>query len=274
MPEPMAQVLHLAAVALTAYHAGREAPHTDEAVEHGLAGRASGTVEIVERRRDYGPVPGFCFARSGSYELTFSFWDGPAGGTKLGGDVVRTVNVLNGAFATVLSPVPATAFDGDDVLRRFDLLEVSTSAAGTVFLPGHDEYYSAAMRQATADALRQVGLRASVIGFAVLALMALTGLGVRHVALRRSRAAIPAKQVRQSSTENMVRCALNAARLTLMSSCERAARWSSCSASTLRNDSSAMTVSSARPLLLPNSGSSSALTCGEERRVARACTTR
>ena len=28
-------------------------------------------VEIVERRRDYGPVPGFCFARSGSYELTF-----------------------------------------------------------------------------------------------------------------------------------------------------------------------------------------------------------
>ena len=26
-------------------------------------------VDVVERRRDYGPVPGFCFARSGSYEL-------------------------------------------------------------------------------------------------------------------------------------------------------------------------------------------------------------
>lgn len=39
----------------------------------------------------------------------------------------------------VMSPVLANnggrrLFDGDDVLRRFDLLEVSTSAAGTVFL--------------------------------------------------------------------------------------------------------------------------------------------
>ena len=41
-----------------------------EAVARGL--RDLGVpVGIVERRRDYGPVPGFCFARSGSYELEF-----------------------------------------------------------------------------------------------------------------------------------------------------------------------------------------------------------
>jgi lipoate-protein ligase A len=39
-------------------------------------------VEIVERRRDYGPVPGFCFARTGTYELE-------VGGRKLVGSAQR-----------------------------------------------------------------------------------------------------------------------------------------------------------------------------------------
>jgi lipoyl(octanoyl) transferase len=38
------------------------------ALARGLRGLGA-PVDIVERRRDYGPVPAFCFARTGTYEL-------------------------------------------------------------------------------------------------------------------------------------------------------------------------------------------------------------
>jgi lipoate-protein ligase A len=52
-----------------------------QGLARGLRGLGA-AVEIVERRRDYGPVPAFCFARSGTYELEL-------GGRKLVGSAQR-----------------------------------------------------------------------------------------------------------------------------------------------------------------------------------------
>ncbi len=52
---------------------------------------------------------------TGTHTLDFQFHDAPTDGNTLGGGISRTVNVVRGAFATVLSPVPDAIFDGEEV---------------------------------------------------------------------------------------------------------------------------------------------------------------
>ncbi len=54
-------------------------------------------------------------ALEGLHTLTFRFYADAAADVPLGGEIVRDVNVSQGVFATVLSPVPDEAFDGSEV---------------------------------------------------------------------------------------------------------------------------------------------------------------
>ena len=74
-------------------------------------------MEIVERRREYGPVPAFCFARTGTYELE-------VGGRKLVGSAQRRHgrsflqhgSILLGIDAARVAAIfPATADPGASV---------------------------------------------------------------------------------------------------------------------------------------------------------------
>jgi hypothetical protein len=49
-------------------------------------------------------------AVSGTRELTFKLFDAPTAGTQLGSNIVATVTVYSGSFATVLAPIPVQAF--------------------------------------------------------------------------------------------------------------------------------------------------------------------
>ena len=109
-------------------------------------------VTIVERRRDYGPVPAFCFARSGSYELE-------VGGRKIVGSAQRRHGrsfLQHGAvllaldaervaalFPTTTAPVAAVATLEDALGRRpgWDECAIALAAAfeaehGLTLTPG------------------------------------------------------------------------------------------------------------------------------------------
>jgi hypothetical protein len=52
---------------------------------------------------------------TGTHNVSFQFFDVQTGGTALSGPMARQVEALNGAFSTVLSPVPPQALDGRPV---------------------------------------------------------------------------------------------------------------------------------------------------------------
>ena len=108
-------------------------------------------VEIVERRREYGPVPAFCFARTGTYELEF-------GGRKLvgsaqrrhGGSFLQHGSILLGVDASRVAAIfPTTT----DPARRVATLE---EALGRV--PAWDDVVAALT--AAFEAVHGIDLRA------------------------------------------------------------------------------------------------------------------